>query len=625
MNSSPLTEKQLHYILQLLAEEKTFALFETTRTNPENYTSYLFTKPRERLTCKGGDDPQVFFEKLQNRLEQGLYVAGWFTYEFGYLLEPVFAPFLENDRERILADFQVYGEPLTIDHDTGRFSHPPEAKGEHLSGYRLDNLRLNEDERKYVESIGAIKKYIEDGDTYQVNYTLKLLFEMTGSTRALYQDLRRNQSVSYSAFIKSGGKEVLSFSPELFFRKSGDFCKVRPMKGTMRRGLTSAEDAAMARTLREDMKNRSENVMIVDLLRNDLGRLCEMGSVKVSSLFDIETYETLHQMTSTVEGALRREVGLADIFQAIYPCGSVTGAPKIRTMEIIHELESEQRGVYTGGIGFFTPGGDAVFNVPIRTVVVENGRGEMGIGSGVVYDSDPHKEWDECRLKGNFLSDPAPAFGLIETMLWRPDQGYWLLEYHLERLQRAAEYFTYCRDLDKIRAGLAEAAENFKKDRGRRVRLLLNKDASFEITSVECDLPENPYDCPIESGQVPKPIKLSARRIDPASPFLYYKTTIRELYDRERQQAVEEGFYEVIFANERDEITEGAITNIFIRQGDRLYTSPVACGLLDGVFRRSLLEKNQVEQRILTRKDLENAEAIFVGNSVRGLVRVRLE
>jgi len=627
----PLSEHDLQLLLDSVSQEDSFAFFETTRVTAEQTSSLLFLDPVGRLTCHGADDPILFFQQAEEYLQKGFYLAGWLSYEFGYLLEPALAAQITFPTDMPVAEFGVYRTPHIFNHAGRSFTGAgpwSERKTQQTeTHYHIDNLHLNQHEEEYVQSFQQIKRYIEAGDTYQVNYTLKILFDFAGSPEALYRTLRRNQNVSYAAYLKNGGQRVISFSPELFFKKRGATCTVRPMKGTMQRGRTLEEDEKFIEFLKHDLKNRSENIMIVDLLRNDLGRLCEMGSVATVSLFDVETYETLHQMTSTIRGTLRPDVSLHSLFRALFPCGSVTGAPKIRTMQIIQELEHEPRGIYTGGIGFITPGGDAVFNVPIRTVVLNDGQGEMGIGSGVVYDSDSTKEWEECFLKGRFLTEPAPDFRIIETILWQPDEGFWQLDLHLARLCRSAKYFGYPLNAGSVSELLATAAQKFPPASHQRVRLTLAKEGAVEITATAC-APSSPQGLPnfTENVNDPPAVVFSETPADSQSPYLYHKTTIRSLYDREREKALAAGFYEVLFCNEKGEVTEGSITNIFIRNGKTLYTPPLACGLLDGVFRKYIMNNCplEVREKILLKSDLEKAEAIYVGNSVRGLVEVAL-
>jgi para-aminobenzoate synthetase/4-amino-4-deoxychorismate lyase len=641
----PFTDTALKSLLSGLASNESFVFLESTRVTPENHLSYLFLDPVERLACNDGDDPAEFFRRAQEHIDNGFYLAGYIGYEFGYMLEPSlvesFAPRSVPDKTRPslpLVDLGVFSKPQVYDHLNRSFegndSWPQENAPEQGETFTIGNMLPNLEREKYLEAIHRIKSYIETGDTYQVNYTLKLLFDFSGSIPEFYSSLRRNQSVSYGGLIKNGATTILTFSPELFFRKKGSQIDVRPMKGTMLRGRTNAEDREFVDFLHNDIKNRSENVMIVDLLRNDLGRLSRMGGVNVQSLFDVETYETLHQMTSSIRGKLNSPISLEKMFKSLFPCGSVTGAPKIRTMEIIRELETEDRGVYTGAIGFISPEGDAVFNVPIRTVVLQGNKGEMGIGSGIVWDSDPAGEWEESLLKGRFLARPVPEFKLIETMLWHPESGYWLLDLHLERLAESAGYFFYPFELDKIKAGLDELAEGFRSSapvQSQRVRLTLSKQGGIELTCSELSGGLFPVINPAEILEVKESRDLpsavfSSKKTDSRSPYLFHKTTLRELYDEERDHAVARGFYEVLFVNEKGEVTEGSYTNIFLQKDGKLITPPVSCGLLPGVFRNHLLHEypDFVEEAPFTRKEIAQADALYVGNSVRGLVKVKI-
>lgn len=635
MDFLPISNEHLQGLLRYLDGLDDFVFLETTRGGRGNHLSYLFVEPVARLQCGADDDPLSYLESLQGYLDQGFFLAGWLAYEFAYRLEPVLSYLARPGGQRVVADFGVYRPPLVYEHLSGRFNGglgwPSVAVSadDPAPAYRLANLRFSQDSETYLSTVARIKGYIAAGDTYQVNYTLKLLFDFTGAHGALYETLRRNQSVGYGAFLRSGSRRILSFSPELFFRKNGRECLVRPMKGTGRRGTTLEEDRRAGSRLAGDPKNRSENVMIVDLLRNDLGRLCEKGTVETVSLFDVETYETLHQLTSTIRGRLRPDVSLRQLFQALFPCGSVTGAPKIRTMEIIRELEGDDRGVYTGAIGFIAPDGSGVFNVPIRTVVLDGSRGEMGIGSGIVGDSDAESEWEECRLKARFLQIPAEEFQLIETMLWQPGQGFYLLDLHLERLRKTAIYWGFPFQSELLRRQLVEAVRDSTD--GLRVRLLLYKDGRVTVGVEGCEPPQLTA-AVTEAGEDNLPMVTLAKIVtDPDDPFLYHKTTRRQIYDRERQRVGAMGCFEVLFVNIRGELTEGSFTNLFVRYGRELLTPPLACGLLDGVLRRALMTGAislppgvTIRETILRPADLESADAIMVGNSVRGLHRVAL-
>jgi para-aminobenzoate synthetase/4-amino-4-deoxychorismate lyase len=626
-----LSEKKLFSLLNTLSGD--FVFLESTRISEENHRSFLFNEPLEILTCTQDEDPERFLQQASEKLSRGYYLAGWIGYEFGHMLEPVLACRLEKTAE-LVAQLGVFEKPYVFDHLTGTFGDtgvwPEIERSEYPGSFEVKNLALNMERDEYCRVIQTIKRYIESGDTYQVNFTLKLFFELCGGTIPFYQALRSSQHVGYGAFMRFADSEILSFSPELFFRKSNDLITVRPMKGTIRRGRTLAEDRELCSFLKHDIKNRSENVMIVDLLRNDIGRLCKDGQVKVKSLFDVETFETLHQLTSTVQGRLKPGCNLVDIFRALFPCGSVTGAPKIRTMEIIRELEKEARGVYTGAIGYITPDGEAAFNVPIRTVVVRSGKGEMGIGSGIVYDSEPQKEWEECLLKGEFLTSPRPECKLIETMLWTQTDGFWLLDLHLDRLMESARYFNFPVCRDGVAGLLHKETERWKQEQapGKRVRLTLACDGRIEIEAATIAKPELQvvFDraSVIPNTALPK-VLLSEEKTDSTSPYLYHKTTHRQLYDRARERAVEQGFLDVLFCNEKGEVTEGAISNIFIRKGNKIFTPPVECGLLPGVFRRWVIEANpEVREKVFFPQEIMDADAVYIGNSVRGLVEVRI-
>lgn len=597
----------------------------------------LFTNPVGWLVCTAADSAAAYLEKCAQWRTKGKYLAGWFAYEFGYLLDPTFAHFIEAllrspQAGKPLAVLGIFDQPIIFNHATGIFQDDrswPLSTSEDDDEHEISNMQTNIGREEYLSAINRIKGYIGAGHTYQVNYTMKLKFDVNGSLADLYRTLRRNQSVSYSAWIRHDGQDVISLSPELFYRVDHEKITVRPMKGTMARGRTTEEDAAIRSLLQKDPKNRSENIMIVDLLRNDLGCLLHRidgGNVRPQSIFDVETYETLLQMTSTIEGTLKagEQPGLLEIITAIFPCGSITGAPKVRTMEIIHELEKEERGVYCGAIGYSGPD-ETVFNVPIRTLVIKDGQGEMGIGGGIIHDSDPVGEWEESLLKGNFLTRPTPEFQLIETILWRPVSGYWLLEEHLQRLNDSAQYFLFCCDVDTIRQRLTEDANHFTSS--RRVRLLVHRDGRFEMTATEIADPAFTVSDPLQPVvSTPLPAAAFSRiQTDLESRYLYHKTTMRKIYNDARDLATQLKLGEILFTNTRGEVTEGSVTNIFIQKDGMMFTPPLSCGVLNGTFRRFLLARGQVHERVLSREDIDTADKVFVGNSVRGLVQVAVQ
>ncbi len=586
----------------LLGEKGPFVFLETTRPGSYDHHNLFFKDPKDILIYRPGDDLEAFGRKVEKALGQGFWLAGFWSYEFGYWQNPKLYPWRKHPEKVPLAWLGVFHKPLEL---------APPLGGKPSCAPEFGALRLSLSFDEYARALKRIKAYIAAGDTYQVNFTFKYLFETKSSAEELYLFLRTKQKVSYAACIKTEDFSVLSFSPELFLRRKGPRIWTSPMKGTVKRGRTLAEDKALAHWLATDRKNQAENVMIVDLLRNDLGQVCVPGSVFVTELFKVERYETLHQMISTVEGILPPHLRWSDLWQALFPCGSVTGAPKLRTMEIIAELEKGPRGVYTGAIGFWAPNGDFVFNVAIRTLVLDReGKGEFGIGSGVVWDSDPEKEYEECRLKARFLLDEGRSFCLVETMLFDPQRGFPLKSLHLRRLRQSAVYFGYPLDEEAIEGLLEEVASHL--ERPAKVRVLLSPEGGLEVQAYAL----KPLDGPVKIGLLP-------RIVTEEEPFLYHKTTYRPWYQGPRQKATDQGLFDVILVNAQGELTEGTISNIFLEIDGCLYTPPVEKGLLPGVLRASLIEAGKVKEARLTVLDLERASKVYVGNAVRGLVPVK--
>lgn len=380
---------------KLLANQNT-VLFDSALINPENRQSMLFTSPVKVLSAYRSDEVQSLLDRVDVLVDAGYHAAGYLSYEAGYAFDQWDA----YTSDRPLAWFGIYESPLIL--DQAEISLLSSRSGDVV----IKEPRFLMARDAYIACIKRIKYHIQEGDAYQVNFTSAFEFGYEEDPVALYQFLRMRQRVSYGAYINHDAGQILSFSPELFYRTDGKTLTTRPMKGTAPRGHDIEEDQQLGVWLQQDEKNRAENVMIVDLLRNDLSRVCIPGSVKVPSLHAIETYETLFQMVSTVSGTLKEDVSTADLMRAVFPGGSITGAPKLRAMEIIRELEHEPRGVYCGAIGFMSPGQGSVFNIAIRTIHLQNGKGRMGAGSGIVWDSDPEDEYEECLLKGKFLWDP---------------------------------------------------------------------------------------------------------------------------------------------------------------------------------------------------------------------------
>lgn len=480
------------------------------------------------------------------------------------------------------------------------------------------------DEAAYVAAVERICDYIAAGDCYQVNFTFPLHFAWFGDPLALYRALRRLQPARFGGVLRVPGATVLSLSPELFVRREGRRLVCRPMKGTAPRGATPVEDAARRQALQDSPKDRAENVMIVDLLRNDLGRIAPAGAVSVDALFAVEAYPTLFQLTSTVS-ADAPGVPAAEVLRALFPCGSITGAPKVRAMQIIGELERTPRGLYTGSLGYAGPRGEFVSNVAIRTLVLDDdGRGTMGVGSGIVADSLPAAEYRECLLKASFLTRRDPGLQLIETL--RLEAGrYPRLERHLARLQRSAKAFGFACDLDAVRdrlQGLADAPPGRGEYDGndepgvQRVRLTLAWDGRIALTHAPLDT------------QVPDGGWTACWAAEPVASddvLLRHKTTARARYDRELARLASlPGVFDALFVNERGELCEGARSNLFVRLDGRLLTPAAACGLLPGVLRGELLASGEASEAVLRPADLLRAEAVFLGNALRGLVAVRV-
>lgn len=611
----------------LAADSRDAVLLETARFDAENRHSYLFRDPVETLAAHELRDLPGVFARIESELAAGRYVAGYVGYECGRYFA------LEDEDGKGSSDglplawFGVYETPVVFDHVAGEFiGEKPWIDEELLRDVPVadapvadaEDLRLEIAEADYVAAMARIRSYIEAGDTYQVNFTDAVALRLRQPAGQAFGSLLESQPVSYAALLNLEGRQVLSLSPELFFSvEAGSGARrivTRPMKGTMRRGMDVAEDAAQAAMLAADEKNRSEHVMIVDLLRNDLGRVCEMGSVVVEDLFTVERYRTLLQMTSTVAGRLRGDAGWHEVLRALFPSGSITGAPKVRTMQIIEELERGRRGVYTGAIGCFAPDGSARFNVAIRTLVTgPDGAARMGVGGGIVADSVAEEEYRECQLKASFLAGRAARFQLIETML-AEEGAVRLLPLHLDRLAASAAYFGFAFDRAAVEEAMAACLEKNVAAR-LRVRLLLDREGAITLTHVE--LPDSAAEAAV---------CISSQRVDSRDVFLRHKTTRRALYEEELARAREAGFDEAIFLNERGEVAEGAISTVFVRRDGGLLTPPLASGVLPGVLRRTLLESGEAREQVLTPDDLRVAEAVYVGNSVRGLRRVaRLE
>ncbi len=585
---------------------KPFVFLESALLDSENKRSFFFSDFVDSLTFYG-QDLEGFFKRIEGYLKKGLWAVGYFNYEFGYYLEPTLFP-LRGCGSPALAWLGIAKKPFVF---SGKNYLTFPSCLERYS-FKIKNLHPNLSLKEYLRNIQRIKRYLREGLTYQINYTFKVKFNFSGDLIDFYLYLRQHQPTAYLAFIHNQDLDILSFSPELFFRIKEDRIIARPMKGTIRRGLTYQEDKLLKNGLSNDKKSRAENLMIVDLLRNDLGRIS--SCVRVNKLFSVEQYRSLNQMTSTIQARLKKSLSLKDIFVSLFPCGSVTGAPKIKTMELIAGLEKEPRNIYTGAIGYFSPKGEACFNVAIRTFSFKEKRAELGIGGGIVYDSIGKREYAEALLKAKFFLKGPKNFFLFESILW--DGGYFLLKEHLQRLKDSSWHFCIPLDLERLRKELFLLDKKLQKEAGGekfKVKVLLDLGGAFKIEKGV-----------LEELIPPVKVKISKRRIDPENVFLYHKTTHRPLYERERKRAIQEGFFEVVFFNIYGELTEGSISNVFLLKRGMLYTPKTTCGLLAGVLRNFLLKKKRAKEVTLYLNDLKQAEKVFIGNSVRGLLEAEI-
>jgi len=531
--------------------------------------------------------------------KRGLHAAGFVGYEAAPAFDEAFA--VQRGGRMPLLWFGLYASAEVVE-----LPAPPRKRAAPGTSWKASVT-----EQQYYAAVRRIRRLIRKGDTYQVNYTYRLRSQFAADPWGFFLQLAAAQESPYSAFIDTGEWAICSVSPELFFRLDGQRIECRPMKGTAARGRTLAEDLAQGEALRGSEKDRAENVMIVDMVRHDLGRVAEAGSVKVTSLFAVERYPTVWQMTSTVEA--KTGAGLSELFGALFPPASITGAPKVRTMEIIAQLESAPRLVYTGTIGFAGPGRRGQFNVAIRTALVNrrSGCAEYGVGGGITWDSKPASEWQECRTKARVLDAPAVVFDLLETMRWAPGEGYFLLELHLRRLEQSAAYFGFRVDLAALRKELDGAAAGFARS-GRRVRMRVNREGRVLLDARAM---------PKAAWQRQR-VALARGAVDSSNPFLYHKTTNRGVY--EAALAGCPGYDDVLLVNEKGEVTESTIANVIVELGGKLFTPPARCGLLPGTFRAHLLAQGKVRERAITADQLKQGSRVFLANSVRGVYEVEL-
>ena len=545
------------------------------------------------------DEVADALNKLKDYHAKGYYLAGYLAYDLGFALEPKLKALMPEDRDGPLLQFGVF--EAVSDHA------PPSC----LYTSTLPNIALTPHWTKaeYTKRFNRVMDYIRAGDVYQINLTFPMTGEYNGSAETLYAAFRHRQKGHYGGIISLGsGPEIISLSPELFFRKDERNMTMRPMKGTRPRAESQEADMALLAEMRNDDKSQAENLMIVDLLRNDLSRISETGSVDVPELFSLETYPTLHQMTSRVTSRLNPETEFADIFKSLFPCGSVTGAPKIRAMEIIDELEDTPRGAYCGAMGYIDPDGEACFNVAIRTAILDNNKLRYNVGSGLVLDSEASDEYAECLLKADVLRPTSTV--LIETFLWSANSGALRLQGHYERLKNAAKELGYGFNEADFHAALRAIK---KASTDQRVRLALTAAGQFSVTSEDY--------IPLKTLT----FALSKYPLTPEVQSFAHKISNRHFYDGERARVKAiSGADEAVFVNSKGELCEGSFTSLFIEKNGQLFTPPLSAGLLPGVLRAEFIESGKAIEETLTVQDLTAVDKIYLGNSLRGLIPAAL-
>jgi len=558
-----------------------------------------FARPLATIRADTPEELPAALAAIEAARVAGRHVAGYFSYEVGYALEARLRRLMPAARPGPLLWFGVFEAPETLAGEDLEAAFGAWCDGRAYAG----PLAHEWDGAAYRRRFDQVRELIAAGDIYQANLSFRSRFTFLGDPLTLYRGLRAGSAARYGAYLDDGERQILSFSPELFFDlEAGGTITARPMKGTAARGSDPPSDAEARARLAANPKDRAENLMIVDLLRNDLGRIAELGSVSVGDLFAVETYPTLHQMVSTVTARLKPGVGASEIVGALFPCGSVTGAPKLRAMEVIAGLEQSPRGVYCGAIGEFAPDGSARFNVAIRTLTISGGCGELGIGGAVVQDSVAEGEYAECLLKARYFEASRRPLELIETLKFSPSEGFIRLPFHLKRMARSAkELGIEFGESEAVRA-LDRAAAGARTD--LRVRLTLNESGEFACTAAP--LAQNP-----ELWRY----AISPHRIVPDA-LSRHKTNWRELYESEFARLDSD---EVVFLNARGEVAEGSRSNVFVAREGILLTPPLSSGALDGVLRRALIEEGRCREAVLLPEDL--AAETYLGNSLRGLIR----
>ena len=596
-------------ILEYVATHEKAAFFYTPIKDGSEQC-YLFKNPTKEVVCKAIDEINSTLEIIDDLSKKYEYAYGSVTYETGFYFEDKLKLLYKEEYDKFISfNFFNADEVEIIPTKLICFKNIQKLFNQK---FEITNLQLNETQSEYEKKIEKIKDYISKGDTYQVNYTVKAKFGYSGYVENLIAQLIFNQTAFYTSIINESDNFVISISPELFFKTEGNKIISKPMKGTIKRGINLIDDFSRSEQLRNSKKDEAENIMIVDLVRNDIGKLSNFNSVFAFPLYEIEKYETLYQMTSTVFGELKNK-DFSKIIKNIFPCGSITGAPKIRTMEIINELEIENRGIYTGTIGIMEKN-DFTFNIPIRTILLNklNKKGEVGLGSGITWGSNPKAEFKETNLKIEFIVNPTEYFELIETMLIENGEIF-LLENHITRLEKSADYFLFYFDETKLRDLLKSILINLNTKLQFKLKLMLTKwgEIKFNLESIKR---KKNY------GR----IVVSKIKINTQNKFQYFKTSNRKLYNKEFKKCKKKGFDDVIFLNENGLIVEGAISNIMIELNNEMITPPIKDGLLNGCYREFILTCQKiVVERSFGINELMKSKKVIIFNSVRKELEIK--
>ncbi|MBT2600614.1 MULTISPECIES: aminodeoxychorismate synthase component I [unclassified Oceanobacillus] len=562
----------------------------------------VFLDPVDMIVANAKSEVISAMEKIETYTNQGYYAGGYISYEAGEGFDNNLKT--SDDFELPLIMMGIYKQPLEKSIDEQECPQTSE----------LFEWEMSTSKKKYLKHVSTIKNSIAQGDTYQVNYTVRLHSNDVVCDHNLYEKLSKAQKANYCAHLQLGRYNIVSASPELFFQLKNGKILTKPMKGTMKRGKSIEEDIRNKQLLSESIKDQAENLMIVDLLRNDISKIAKKGTVNVPKLFNIESYPTVFQMTSTVSAEIEENVGIIDIFKALFPCGSITGAPKQSTMQIIQGLENSPREVYCGSIGYITPNQEALFNVAIRTALIDTEQNTMsyGVGGGITWDSDPEAEYLEAWAKAEILKSLNETnIELLETMKYE-NGHFFLINNHLNRLNKSAEYFNFSISIKEIEQKLYEyAEENLNQKQAYRVRLLANKRGEIKINSTII---------PVINEKTNYSFQLAASPINKKNPYYYHKTTFRKMYEKFREELG--NAFDILLWNDKEELTEFTMGNLVVKVEGEYWTPPIKSGLLAGTFRQQLIDEKKIKERIISKSELESVDEIWFINSVRGWMQM---